>query len=273
MDEIHQKLSYLEQYLKGLESVVTAFSGGVDSAFLAVAAHRVLGERALAVTACSGAFPKRELEEAEELAKREGMRHAKTEFPIFQVEGFAQNPPDRCYHCKTAILKEMRRIARREGLRYVIEGSNVDDADDYRPGARAIQEQKVLSPLKEAGLGKQEIRELSREWGLPTWKKQSAACLASRFAYGEMITEEKLSMVEQAEEYLKSLGFGQLRVRVHGETARIELSEGELEKAAEKENREKIFEKLRELGFAYVTLDLKGYRMGSMNKVISTERR
>ena len=165
MDTLHTKLQLLEENLKKSGSAMIAFSGGVDSAFLMAAAHRVLGEAAIAVTARSCAFPKRDLEEARELAKTEGIRHLEFEFPAFRVEGFAENPPDRCYYCKTAILKQIKKIAGEQGIAHVMEGSNVDDDKDYRPGARAIREQGILSPLKEAGLTKAEIRELSREWG------------------------------------------------------------------------------------------------------------
>ncbi len=271
MDTLHTKLQLLEENLKKSGSAMIAFSGGVDSAFLMAAAHRVLGEAAIAVTARSCAFPKRELEEARELAKTEGIRHLEFEFPAFRVEGFAENPPDRCYYCKTAILKQIKKIAGEQGIAHVMEGSNVDDDKDYRPGARAIREQGILSPLKEAGLTKAEIRELSREWGLPTWNKQSAACLASRFAYGESITEEKLSMVEQAEDFLRDQGFGQLRVRVHGSLARIELSDADFAEAAKRKMRDRVSEVLQGLGFSYVTLDLKGYRMGSMNETLKRE--
>lgn len=269
MDALHKKLHLLEEHLWELKGAAIAFSGGVDSAFLMSAAHRILGEKAIAITARSCAFPRRELIEARELAKALGIRHIEFDFPTFEVKGFAENPPDRCYYCKTAILKKMRAIAEAEGIEHIIEGSNVDDIKDYRPGAKAVCEQGALSPLREVGLTKEEIRQLSKEWGLSTWNKQSAACLASRFAYGEMITEEKLSMVEQAENYLSDKGFGQLRVRVHGELARIELSEKDLLSAMEWENRQEIFERLQSLGFTYVTLDLCGYRMGSMNETLN----
>jgi len=268
MEELQKKLDLLEKNLKELGSAAVAFSGGVDSAFLMAAAYRALGARAIAVTARSCTFPKRELEEARELARTEGIRHVEFDFPAFEVDGFAENPPDRCYYCKREILKAIREVAEAEGVACVIEGSNVDDAGDYRPGTRAIQELGILSPLKEAGLTKAEIRQASKAWGLFTWKKESAACLASRFAYGERITPEKLEMVEKAEEYLRDCGFGQLRVRVHGKLARIELSDADFPKTAEPEFRKKLAKDFRELGFEYVTLDVQGYRMGSMNEVL-----
>jgi len=268
MDHLQQKLEGLKQDLKSLGSAAVAFSGGVDSAFLLAAARQVLGDKVVAVTARSCTLPKRELEEARAFAQAGGIRHIEFDFPVFETEGFGDNPPDRCYHCKTAILKQIRAIAATEGILHVIEGSNVDDAGDYRPGMRAIQEQGVLSPLKAAGLTKAEIRRVSREWGLPTWKKQSAACLASRFAYGEAITREKLAIVEQGEEYLRECGFGQLRVRIHGELARIELEEEDFQKVMVPKVRKELADKFRRLGFAYVTLDVQGYRMGSMNEVL-----
>lgn len=272
MDNLHIKLQLLEQNLKKLQSAAVAFSGGVDSAFLMAVAHRTLGEAAIAVTARCCAFPRRELWQARELAKAEGIRHMEFDFQALGIKEFAENFSERCYYCKTAILKEIKRIAKEQGVVHVIEGSNVDDEKDYRPGAKAICEQGILSPLKDAGLTKAEIRELSKEWGLPTWNKQSAACLASRFAYGEPITEEKLFMVEQAEDYLRDKGFVQLRVRVHGMLARIELADSDFSKLAETELRKEIGRTLKNLGFSYVTLDLQGYRMGSMNEVLQREQ-
>ncbi len=269
MDTLHEKLALLMKNLEDMESVAVAFSGGVDSTFLMKAAHKALGDKAVAVTARSHAIPEREWKEAEELAKAEGIRHVMFDFPECDLKEFAQNPPERCYYCKTAILGRMWEVAKQEGAAEIVEGTNADDEGDYRPGMRAVKEQKVKSPLKEAGLTKAEIRELSKEWGLPTWEKQSAACLASRFAYGEPITVEKLKQVERAEEYLRGLGFGQLRVRVHGNLARLELTGEDVEKVFASGLREEIDQTLKGLGYAYVALDLKGYRMGSMNEVLT----
>ncbi len=257
-------------HLESLESAAVAFSGGVDSAFLLEAARRALGEKTVAVTARSAAFPGRELAEAIEFAREREIRHIIFDFPETEVEGFAANPPDRCYHCKREILRQMREIAAKEGMAHVIEGSNADDEGDYRPGAKAIRELGIGSPLQEVNLTKREIRELSRAWGLPTWSKQSGACLASRFVYGEPITREKLHMAEKAEDWLRDRGFGKLRVRVHGNLARIEVDREDFARAAEPGFREALALAFRKLGFAYVTLDVEGYRMGSMNEVLKS---
>ena len=270
-----EKEAVLLAWLGEQKSAAVAFSGGVDSAYLAWAAARSL-DWVVAITACAYSYPRRDLAVARELAGKLGIAHETFVFDEFQVPGFAENPPDRCYHCKTAILTRVKEIAAEHGIVCVLEGSNRDDDRDYRPGARAIREQGVRSPLKEVGLTKGEIRWLSRRAGLPTWNKQAAACLASRFAYGETITQEGLRMVEQAEDYLRQQGFdGQLRVRIHGyapsspgSLARLELSEEALEWLLTGDMRRQIVDKLKEIGFAYVTLDLQGYRMGSMNEVL-----
>ena len=207
-----------------------------------------------------------ELEAAQAFCRERGIRQNVISAEDLNLDGVRHNPPDRCYHCKKEIFGKMLEVAAREGIAAVAEGSNMDDIGDYRPGMRAIQELKILSPLLEAGLTKQDIRALSRELGLSTWDKPSFACLASRFVYGETITDEKLRMVDRAEQLLLELGFRQFRVRIHGNLARIELLQTELHRAAEEETREIIVSKLKEFGFSYVTLDLAGYRTGSMNE-------
>lgn len=271
MDELHQKYKALQDYLKHLSGVVIAFSSGVDSTFLLKTAHDVLGDRAIAVTARSCSFPKRELTEAESFCKQHGIRHIIVDSEELKVEGFAQNPKNRCYLCKRELFTKILNVAKENNLPYVAEGSNLDDNGDYRPGFIAVAELDIKSPLREANLTKAEIRQLSRELNLPTWDKQSFACLASRFVYGETITEEKLLMVDKAEQRLLDLGFSQVRVRIHGTIARIEVDPLEFPKilnvAAE------LNTYLQQLGFTYVTLDLGGYLMGSMNKQLTVDDR
>lgn len=268
MKSLQEKYKDLKEYIKSLESVVVAFSSGVDSTFLLRVAHDVLGDNAIAVTASSCSFPVRELSEATEYAAANGIEHVIVDSEELEIEGFSQNPPNRCYLCKRELFEKMIEVAHSKGFKEVIEGSNMDDLGDYRPGLTAINELKVKSPLREAGLTKEDIRKLSKELGLPTWEKQSFACLSSRFPYGETITAEKLKMVDEAEQLLIDLGFRQVRVRHHGTVARIEISEEEFSKIMSPEIRNQINDRFREIGFTYVSLDLAGYRTGSMNETI-----
>ena len=258
------KLEKLRKYLKSLNSVAVAFSSGVDSTFLLKVAHDTLKDKAIAITAKSCSFPKRELNEAEEFCKKEGINHFIVESEELNIEGFSKNPPNRCYLCKKELFEKIWAIARKNGINNVIEGSNTDDEGDYRPGLIAIKELNVKSPLRECNFSKAEIREYSRLLNLSTSEKQSFACLSSRFVYGEEITKEKLSMVDKSEQLLLDLGFHQLRVRIHNDIARVEVNDEEFEKLLL--NRKLIVQELKKNGFRYVTMDLEGYRTGSMNE-------
>jgi uncharacterized protein len=263
----------LKEIIEGYSSLLVAFSGGCDSTFLLRVARDALGDRAMAVTARSETYPSRECEEALQLARDMGVRHLTIDTSELSIEGFSSNPPDRCYFCKGELFQKLLEIAAEHGMRYVADGASLDDASDHRPGMRAARELGIVSPLKEAGLTKDDIRELSRMLGLPTWDKPSFACLASRFPYGEEITPEKLTMVEQAEDFLRSLGFRQVRVRHHDTMARIEVSEADIRRFLDDSVRQRVAAKLKEIGYTYVSLDLKGYRSGSMNEVLSQSER
>ena len=266
-ENLDKKLNKLREYLRSLGSVAVAFSSGVDSTFLLKVAHEELGDKAIAITATSCSFPKRESDEASNFCKLNGIKQITVVSEELNIPEFRHNPVNRCYLCKKELFTKIISLAKENGIAYVCEGSNMDDNGDYRPGLKAVAELGVKSPLRECQLYKEEIRELSKKLKLPTWNKQSFACLASRFAYGEEINEKKLGMVDKAEQTLLDLGFKQLRVRIHGENlARIEVLPSELEKLLSL--RQEITKALKDAGFAYITMDLQGYRTGAMNEVI-----
>ena len=267
------KLERLRAQLREIGSAVVAFSSGVDSTFLLRVAHEELGENVVAVTAHSHSFPIRELDEAAAFCAREGVRHEIIDSEELDIPGFVANPPDRCYHCKKALFGKLIAFAQANGLAAVLEGSNMDDDGDYRPGRRAIMELGVASPLHDAGLTKAEIRALSKRMGLPTADKPSFACLASRFPYGERITAGGLERVERAEQWLMDAGLGlaQLRVRSHGDMARIEVPPADIPRLATRA--EEIAAALKSFGFTYVALDLQGYRPGSLNETLPATKK
>jgi uncharacterized protein len=271
-EELKTKYENLKSYLFLLRSVAVAYSGGVDSTLLLKVAHDVLGDAAVAMVGHSEFYPKREGNEAADFCRKEGIRQIDVLIDVLKIDGVSHNPKDRCYICKHALFSRLLELAAENDLAYVAEGSNLDDEGDYRPGLKAIAELKILSPLRAAGFTKADVRALSKELGLPTWSKPSYACLASRFVYGETLNEEKLHMVDAAEQLLIDLGIVEERVRIHGDEnyiARIEVLPEDFENVIK--NREIIVFRLKELGFRYVTLDLKGYRTGAMNEVLSAD--
>ena len=268
-----RKLARLEADLAAMGKVLVAFSGGTDSTLLLKVAAGALGAGVLAVTASSKTYPGREIAAARRLARGFGVRHRVIHTTELENPAFRANPPLRCYHCKRELFGTLRRIARDEGIRHVLDGSNADDAADYRPGARAGRELGIRSPLKDAGLTKAEIRLISRALGLPTWDKPALACLASRFPYHHPIDEPSLERVGKAEDVLRRLGFGLFRVRHHGTTARIELRPDEIGRLLDGALRAKLSRRLKRLGYTYVSLDLDGYRTGSMNETLKPARR
>ena len=270
MDELEAKLGQLKDILAGMEGVLVAYSGGADSTFLLKVALGALGDNVLAVTAKAPIFPASELATAEEMAHRLGAQHLFVEIGLLEDPRFASNPPDRCYLCKRALFSRLKELAEDRGFE-VADGSNSDDLGEHRPGLRALQELGVRSPLAEAGLTKAEIRLISKGMGLPTWDKPPQTCLATRFPYGECLTLEKLRRVEEAEGFLHSLGLRQLRVRSHGPLARIEVPREDMAHLLS-ETPSRIVDKLKELGYTYVTLDLEGYRSGSMDEVLEGRR-
>ena len=267
--ELETKSEKLKEIFQLMGKVLVAFSGGVDSTLLLKVAQDTLGgNNVLAVTALSPLYPERELARVKKLIETLGVKHRFIQSNELEIPGFSENPPNRCYYCKNKLFKELLDIAKEEAIPFVVEGSTLDDDKDHRPGRVAIQELEIRSPLKEAMFAKMEIRELSKKLGLPTWDKPSLACLASRFPYGEEITEEALRMVDAAEDFLFGIGFKQVRVRHYGNLARIEILKEEMERLMNGSLREKVVKRLREIGYTYVTLDLQGFRSGSMNEVL-----
>lgn len=271
--ELQQKYEKLKEIIKKAGSGAVAYSGGVDSTFLLKVAYDVLGDNIIAVTARSSTYPEREYNEAKEYIAQLGAKHITIVSEELEIEGFSKNPVNRCYYCKTELFSKVKVEADKYGVKHVFDGSNLDDTGDFRPGMKAAKELGVISPLKDAELTKNDIRELSKMLDLPTWNKPAFACLSSRFPYGKEITVEKLSMVDQGEQFLLDMGFRQLRVRHHGEIARIEVAPEERTRFFDLDIMDKIGGKFKEIGFQYVTLDIIGYRTGSMNEVLSDKEK
>ncbi len=270
-EDAASKKENLIHYLEKLDSLLVAFSGGVDSTFLLALSHQTLMDKVVAVTESSTTYPSREREEAIKFTKDRGIEHIVFQADETSIAEFVSNAPDRCYHCKKSLSKNLLNIAKEKGISHVAYAANLDDLSDYRPGMDAAREMGIIAPLVDAHLSKEEIRFLSKEMGLPTWDKPAMACLASRIPYGEPITTKKLKMVEEAEDFLADQGFRQYRVRHHGSVARIEVASSEIKKITGPELRKNIVEKFRQIGFYHIAVDLEGYFSGSMNRVIKNK--
>ena len=261
------KLKHLKDNLKKMDSVAIGFSGGVDSSFLLKIASDILGKNVVAITTSSSIHPEKELENGKKLAKMMNVKHLIINLDIGEIEQFKENPPNRCYHCKKHIFSKIKEAAKKENINHVLDASNYDDLQDYRPGMDALEELGIISPLIDVKLTKKEIRDLSKKINLDTWNKPSFACLASRFPYGINITKKRLMVVEKAEEVIQSLGVKQFRVRYNTETARIEVPKNDFKTILK--HSEEIVEQFKELGFKYITLDIEGFRTGSLNEVLT----
>jgi uncharacterized protein len=270
-EDAASKKENLIHYLEKLDSLLVAFSGGVDSTFLLALSHQTLMDKVVAVTESSTTYPSREREEAIKFTKDRGIEHIVFQADETSIAKFVSNAPDRCYHCKKSLSKNLLNIAKQKSISHVAYAANLDDLSDYRPGMDAAREMGIIAPLVDAHLSKEEIRFLSKEMGLPTWDKPAMACLASRIPYGEPITTKKLKMVEEAEDFLADQGFRQYRVRHHGSVARIEVAGSEIKKVTGPELRKNIVEKFRQIGFYHIAVDLEGYFSGSMNRVLKNK--